>query len=259
MGHVPAGEKIVRTGILLSVREKATRLPGKVLLPLGKYNVTEHLVRRLMESQQADLVVVSTSNDPRDEVLVDIAKKVGVEYFKGSEDDKLRRYRDTARHFKLGFVVIVDGDDPFCSVEHIDKMIDYVKENPVDYIQYGGLPLGASGFGVDGMALERICEIKKQHNTEVWQHLFHENPIFKSIYLKEKNPLYKKSNIRMTLDYEEDYEFVKTVVYALQEREADLNFANIMKYLKEHPEATEINQNVQEKYEKHLQESRDAD
>ena len=259
MGLVQAGEKIMRTGLLLSVREKATRLPGKVLLPLGNCNVTEHLIRRLMESQQADLVVVSTSNEPRDEVLVDIAKKVGVGYYKGSEDDKLIRYRDTARHFKLDFVVIVDGDDPFCSVEHIDRMIDYVKENPVGYVQYDGLPLGATGFGVHGMALERICDMKMQHNTEVWQHLFHENPIFKSVFLEEKNPLYNKPNIRMTLDYQEDYEFFKTVVDGLQKSEINLKFANIMKYLKEHPEAAEINQNVQEKYEKHLQKSRGTD
>ena len=243
------------SGILLSVREKATRLPGKVLLPLGRYNVTEHLIRRLMESQQADLVVVSTSNDPRDEVLIDIAKKVGVGYYKGSEDDKLLRYRDTARYFKFDFVVIVDGDDPFCSVEHIDRMIEYAKENPVDYVQYDGLPLGATGFGVDVKALVRICETKIQKNTEVWQHLFKDDPAFNSMLLEENRPLYIRPDIRMTLDYPEDYEFFTRVVKCLENEKKRLDFKTIMEFLREHPEAVRINADVQPIYEEHLKRS----
>jgi len=43
----------VIAGILLSAREKATRLPGKVLKPLGDGNVTQFLIRRLRQSRRA--------------------------------------------------------------------------------------------------------------------------------------------------------------------------------------------------------------
>jgi spore coat polysaccharide biosynthesis protein SpsF len=246
----------MNVGILLSVREKATRLPGKVLLPLGKYNITEHLIRRLLESQNADKVIVSTSIDPRDGVLVNIAKDVGVGYYKGSEDDKLIRYRDTARYFEFDFVVIVDGDDPFCSVEHIDRIIEYAQNNPVDYIQFEGLPLGATGFGVSVNALDRICREKNVENTEIWAHLFTENDSFNSVSLKESDHLYNRPDVRMTLDYPEDYEFFKTVINALQKQNKEARFDVIMQYLNEHPNISEINQSVQSKYEDHFVKSR---
>ena len=66
----------MRSGIVLSVREKATRLPGKVLKPLGDYSVTEFLLRRLKQTAEANQIVLATSNDVRDDVLIEIAKKV---------------------------------------------------------------------------------------------------------------------------------------------------------------------------------------
>ena len=47
----------MKTGLLLSVREKATRLPGKVLKPLGDGNVTEFLLRRLQSVGNAQAVI----------------------------------------------------------------------------------------------------------------------------------------------------------------------------------------------------------
>ena len=66
----------MKTGLLLSVREKATRLPGKVLKPLGDCNVTEFLIRRLQDVANADKVILATSLDPRDKVLVKIAPRM---------------------------------------------------------------------------------------------------------------------------------------------------------------------------------------
>ena len=157
----------MRAGIILSVREKAKRLPGKVLKPLGGFTVTEYLLRRLQTSRVASSVVLATSNDSRDDVLVDLAKKLEVNYFRGSEDDKLARYRDTAEKYDLEFLAVVDGDDPFCSVEHIDKIISYATNNVVDYVQYDQLPLGATAFGVDTGALVKVCENKTEVNTFV--------------------------------------------------------------------------------------------
>ena len=87
----------------------------------------------------------------------------------------------------MDFSIVVDGDDPFISIEHIDKIIMYAKNNFVDYVQYIGLPIGATGFGVSTTALERICDEKKEKNTEVWGHLFTENNNFKCKLMEEAN------------------------------------------------------------------------
>ena len=245
----------MKTGILLSVREKATRLPGKVLLPLGDYNVTEHLLYRLQDSKYTDDVILSTSIDPRDDVLVQIAKKLRMNYFTGCRDDKLVRYRDTARHFDLDFLVVVDGDDPFVSIDHIDNIILYARDNFVDYIQYIGLPIGATGFGVRTMALERICDEKREQNTEVWGHFFTENINYKSKLLEDSRAKYNRTDIRMTLDYPDDYKFFQSVMIGLKSQKKFPTFSNIINYLTDHPEVVKINSELESVYEENLKSS----
>jgi spore coat polysaccharide biosynthesis protein SpsF len=245
----------VTAGILLSVREKATRLPGKVLKPLGDGNVTQFLIRRLRQSKRADRVVLATSTDPRDAVLVTLAEREGIAAARGSLDDKLKRYRDACRAFGFDFAVIVDGDDPFVSVEHIDRLIDEYRANPVDYVICEGLPLGATGFGVAAAALERVCDGRPEQDTEVWARLFLDDARFLCRALSEPNPAYARPDIRMTLDYDEDYRFFVAVVDGLRAKGTPPTFAGIMSYLAEHPEVIAINQGAQQKYEQHLSKS----
>ena len=44
----------MKIGILLSVREKSSRLPGKVLKKIIDKNVTEHLISRLKMADYVD-------------------------------------------------------------------------------------------------------------------------------------------------------------------------------------------------------------
>jgi spore coat polysaccharide biosynthesis protein SpsF len=246
----------MKAGILLSVRAKATRLPGKVLKPLaGSPTVTEHLLRRLAGAQQADMVILATSTDPRDAVLAEIAAGAGFASFRGSADDKLLRYRDAATDAGLDFVVVVDGDDPFVSVTHIDRIIAQAEQHGGDYIIVDGLPVGATGFGLSLDGLRRVCAGRGEENTEIWARLYLDNPDFRCIKLAEADPRWAQPDIRMTLDYPEDYAFFTTVADGLAAEGRDTAFENVMDYLAAHPETAEINRGVQEAYEAHLRRS----
>jgi spore coat polysaccharide biosynthesis protein SpsF len=242
----------VIAGILLSVREKATRLPGKVLKPLGGANVTQFLIRRLRQSHRAARVLLATSTDPRDTVLVGLAGEEGIDAFQGSPDDKLLRYRDACRAFGLDFAVVVDGDDPFVSVGHIDRLIEYAEGTPVDFVTCADLPLGATGFGLAAAALERVCAGRPEGNTEVWGRLFLDDPRFVCASLPEGDPAYARPDIRMTLDYEEDYRFFVAVVDGLGDQGREPTFPAIMDYLAAHPDVVAINRGAQQRYEAHL-------
>lgn len=239
-------------GILLSVREKATRLPGKVLKPLGDGNVTEFLIRRLRQTQRADRIVLATSTDPRDAILAAIAERESIAVFRGSADDKLLRYRDACRAFGLDRAVVVDGDDPFVSVEHVDRLIDHMARTSVDYVVFGNLPLGATGFGLAAGALEKICAHRPEADTELWGRLFLNDPRFVCHTLTEHDPLYARPDIRMTLDYEADYRFFAAVADALKARGSPPSFAAIMQHLAAHPDLIAINAAAQQAYEAHL-------
>lgn len=239
-------------GVLLSVREKASRFPGKVIKPLGDGNVTEFLIRRLKQSACANKIILATSTDYRDEVLTKIADSEGIQSFRGSPDDKLLRYRDACRLFNLEFIVVVDGDDPFVSVEHIDLLINEYRRSPADYLVYSNLPLGATGFGLSAAALELVCLGRDEGDTEIWARYFTEDSRFICRDIKEINALYARPDIRMTLDYEEDYNFFVRIVEELKSESSSMSFKSIMTYLSLHPEVTDINRHAQKAYEEHL-------
>jgi spore coat polysaccharide biosynthesis protein SpsF len=246
----------MKAGILLSVRAKATRLPGKVLKPLaGSPTVTEHLLRRLGGARRADTVILATSTDPRDAVLADIAANAGFASFRGSADDKLLRYRDAATEAGLDFVVVVDGDDPFVSVTHIDRIIAHAEQHGGDYIIVDGLPVGATGFGLSTDGLRRVCAGRCEEDTEVWASRYLDALDFHCAKLAESDPRWARPEVRMTLDYPEDYAFFTAVADGLAAEGRDAAFENVMDYLAAHPETAEINRGVQEAYEAHLRRS----
>lgn len=122
----------MKTAVFLSIREKATRLPKKVLKQVAGQSMTEHLIDRLKTATQPDLIVMCTSVHPDDTVLCDIALAKGIHYFRGSEEDKLLRYLDAARAFDVEFFTVVDGDDIFCSAETIDREIEEYRRSEAD-------------------------------------------------------------------------------------------------------------------------------
>ncbi len=243
----------MKIGCLLSVREKATRLPGKVLLDVAGKPLTARLLERLSMAKNIDRVILSTSTHPDDEVLVRLAEMEGFESYRGSEDDKLERYFQTAEHYGLDAVIIVDGDDPFCFPEGIDMVASALREERADCVYLSGLPLGAASTGLTTDALNRVLKMKDECDTEVWGGYFIGSGRFSSHEIRIDDPLLFHPEIRMTLDYQEDYDLVLGVVKAFGNR-TDFSSRDLMDLLvNRNPELVAINVAAQARYETHLQ------
>jgi spore coat polysaccharide biosynthesis protein SpsF len=238
----------MKSAIFLSIREKATRLSKKVLLEIKGKTVTEHLIERLKLARLPDLIVLCTSTHPDDTILVDIAKKDNIVYFRGSEDDKLDRYLNAALIFGIDFMVIVDGDDPFCDPVFIDKTIERFIQTDADFIACKDLPLGVASSGVKLEALKKACEIKDETDTEVWHGYFTDTGLFTVDYLEVEDEELRHPEIRMTLDYPEDFEFFKAVFDRLYVPGNVFTLKEIMRLLKSNPHIIDLNKGVQEAY-----------
>ncbi len=240
-----------RTAVFLSIRDKATRLPGKATLDVKGKPVIERLLTRLALTKEADVVALTTSTNRDDAHLMDRARRAGVEAFAGSEDDKLARYLGAMHKFSIDFAVIVDGDDLFVSVEHIDEAIREFRRTPADYITQVGLPLGAASFGVRAGALAEVVAAKAESNTEVWGTYFTSRPGFQIRLMEESDPLLRQPEVRMTLDYPEDLAFFRSV-HDHYVRDGEPTLREVMTILRDRPELIEINRLAQSKYEQHL-------
>lgn len=248
------GGRRVKSAIFISVRDKATRLPGKIYSDLGGRPSIERLIERMRTCLEADLVVVCTSTHPDDRKLLATAERSKVRSFAGSEDDKLDRYLRAAEHFGVDFAAIVDGDDLFCDPAYTDQIIREHKTSGGDYIIVDGLPLGGTAFGVSVAALRTVCERKAESDTEVWGAYFTQH-LGVDVRLLEPDDRDRRPELRMTLDYPEDYEFFTAVYDALAPIDPVPSLRRIIEYCDSHPDVAAVNQGAQARYEAHLREA----
>jgi len=239
--------------IFITVRTSSTRLPKKCLLEInGKKNI-EFLIDRLKHSKKADLIIVCTTTNPADDILEQIAKNMGVECFRGSEEDKLERWMGAANKFNVDLIVTADGDDLFCEPKLIDLGFEQFEKTNCDFIEEkpgANVPIGAFTYGIKVKALEKVCEIKGSDNTEMMSVYFTQTGLFKVETLQNIPAELKRPEIRMTLDYEDDFKFFQNIImhFAKEKKGQYFDMFDIIKYLTEHPEVIKINQYLTEQF-----------
>ena len=243
----------MKKAIFITVRTRSSRLPRKALLKIGGTPTIQHLIRRIKKSKRADIIVLCTTKEKEDEILCHIAKQENIECFRGSMPDKLERWKGAAEKFGVDFFVTADGDDLFCEPELIDLAFEqYMKKTP-DFI-YGdgvkgvGVPCGAFTYAIKTKALKKVCEIKDTDDTEMMWIYFLNTGLFNCQKLEGVPPSYKRPEIRMTLDYPEDFEFFKNVIENLSKEKEEFDLKDIIDYLDRHPKVIKINQNLQNKF-----------
>ena len=237
----------MKKAIFMTVRTGSTRLPNKALLDLNGRPAIEQLIRRVKRSKRAELIVLCTTERPEDKVLCEIAERNGINYFQGSEQDKLERWNGAARRYDVEFFVTADGDDLFCEPELIDLAFAQYERTGADFIEGGPeLICGSFTYAIKAAALQKVCEIKDSDETEMMWVYFTDTGLFRTEKL-EAPALFKRPEIRMTLDYEDDFRFFKNIMDHFGGRD-DFSLREIVAYLDARPEVVKINQFRQQEF-----------
>ncbi|MEW5895582.1 MAG: hypothetical protein AB1650_07495 [Candidatus Omnitrophota bacterium] len=232
--------------IFITVRTGSSRLPQKALKEICGAPAIVQLIRRVRHSVMAEGIVLCTTELPEDDILVEIAKNEEIGFFRGSVKDKLIRWHGAASQFKVEFFVTADGDDLLCEPELIDLAFrQYERESP-DFIEGTGLVCGSFTYGIKASALSKVCEIKDSEDTEMMWVYFKDTGLFECAELKDVPDIFKRPEIRMTLDYEDDLRFFRTIFNHFKGGYAGLR--EVIEYLDQHPDVIKINQYLQERF-----------
>lgn len=219
---------------LITVRLGSSRLNQKCLLEFGVGNVIEHVIRRAACAGFAP--VIATTDQPADDALEAIAKAEGALCFRGSERDKLQRWADACDAFGIDDFHTIDADDPFFdgplghrSLALLRQGYDIVYPSSVSY-------LASVGYSLRADVVRRACELKTTDDTEMmWYHV-EKVPGLRGIELAV--PEARVRNVRLTLDYAEDYWLLRTVLRILG---PDATFQQIEDLFLSNPRLTDVN------------------
>ncbi|MHA2246020.1 MAG: cytidylyltransferase domain-containing protein [Candidatus Hodarchaeales archaeon] len=240
----------MKIGFLITARMKSTRLPKKLTLRINDREIIALLIDRLKLCKSLNEIVISTSSNPQDNVLCEIAKREKVKCFSGSEEDVLERLYMAAKEFKLDYIINVTADCPLVSFDFIDNVLDLYKKTNADLITTFKLPHGFYLYGIKVSALKKVLEIKDETDTEIWGAYFTGTGLFKVVDMDIPTK-FQRSNYRLTLDYPEDYDFFKALFNALGKETPNKSTSEIIEFLDNNPEIVQINAHCEEMYQKH--------
>ena len=197
--------------VLITVRSKSTRLPKKCFLPFGNMSVIEHIILRSKNYNLRPIVCTTTNKEDKD--IIKISKKHGVDWFIGSEINKLKRWRDCCDEFKIDSFHSVDADDPFFCGEEISRshalLIDgFDMVSPSPSSMNGGATVG---YSLTSEIITKACRnIEDNTDTEMmWGYM---NKVENIKIAKLDDPINSIIDQRMTLDYQEDYDKLKKIL-----------------------------------------------
>ena len=229
-------------GVFITCRNGSTRLPGKCNLHfIKKISYIEFIFQRTSNVKEKCTVVLCTTKRKDDLSLVKKAKKFKINSFRGHTQDKLNRWQNAAKKFKIDFFVTVDGDDPLFDPQLIDKAFKQYKKNKPDFIDGGGLIPGLFTYGISTKALNKVCRIKNTKDTEMMSVYFTDTGLFNCEKLTGVNVNLYRDDVRLTLDYPEDHLFFKMLVSNFKSKKKFFNTNEIMKIIKKKPELLKIN------------------
>ena len=206
------------------------------------------MITRIKHAQNPKLFVLCTTVLPEDDVFEEIAHRCNIEIFRGHPTDILQRWLDTADHIKADYFISAEADDVFCDPEYIDVIARELVTDKYDYITCKGLPFGVTPTGIKVSALRKICAIKEDNDTQGQERFFTKTGLFNVKNIQVKDAELNQPDVRMTLDYKEDYDFFKTVFEHLYIQGGFFSLREILQLLMVHPEIARINEKMQEKY-----------
>lgn len=244
----------MKRAIFITVRTGSSRLPQKALIKINGVTTIEHLIERVKHSKKQDGIVLCTTQEPADDILVEIAQKHGIESFRGSTEDKLERWSGAAQKFGVEFFVTADGDDLFYEPELIDLAFEQYEKNKPDFIAGDGrgIIVGSFTYGIKASALEQVCKIKDTTDTEMMWVYFTDTGLFKceDLDLEKVPDVYKRPEIRTTLDYPDDLRFFETVIHHFNKTRPGeyYNLRDVVAYLDENSDVVKINQYLTERH-----------
>lgn len=143
---------------IIQARMTSTRLPGKVLMPIGDKPLIQILLERIKRSKHIDEIVVALPQDTKSEPLETLCQQLGVSIFRGSELDVLTRFTGAARAHQADVVVRLCSDCPFLDPSLTDQVIKKFLDGDFDYVNNIGARSFPDGLDVEVFTAESLYQ-----------------------------------------------------------------------------------------------------
>lgn len=211
---------------IIQARMGSTRLPKKSLMEIDGKTALEFMINRVSKSDLIDDIVIATTTNHEDDIIADLCTNNQINCYRGSEDDVLDRYFQSAKKFKATIVVRLTSDCPLIDPYLIDKTINLFINKKVDYASNAvppdkkkypdGSDVEVFSFGALERSWIEATDVKDREHVTFY--MWDKRDNFKTIMLENEHDWGK---YRITIDYIEDIELVRKIVKKLNDNKQD--------------------------------------
>lgn len=230
---------------------ESSRLPGKILKEVKGKSLLEHQIERIKKSKKIDQIIIATSVKESEKPIVALCEKLGIPYFRGSEQDVLERYYETAKHYEVDVVVRLTSDCPIIDPIVVDSVVNKYLElalvtsyvsNTIERSFPRGLDVEVFSFrALEKAHLTATLEVEREHVTAY----MYSNQ--SDIKVANFNGEIDYSNNRWTVDTSDDFKLIELIINELYNPAEIFLLEDVIALLKENPDWKKINNHVEQK------------
>ena len=232
-------------------RMGSTRLPGKVMKQICGKPMLLLMLERLSQSKLIDEIVVATTTNPNDDVIFECVKNNNYSVFRGSEFDCLDRHYRAAIKYNASYVAKITPDCPLIDPEIVDQVLGYFLENldDYDYVSNAHPPTWPDGLDFEVFslaALEKAHQeaVEQNHREHTTTYIWSNPQKFRIGNVVMPNGKNLFMSHRWTVDFPEDFEFVKNIYENLYTDGRIFLTEEILSFLEKRQDIQKINQHL---------------
>ncbi|MDR7306036.1 glycosyltransferase family protein [Rhodoferax saidenbachensis] len=239
-----------RVVISVEGRIASTRLPGKILYPLAGRPMIEQIVRRAKRAERVHEVLVATTVNAADQVVVDLCHRIGCKVHQGSVEDISERILGAAGDADI--IVQITGDCPLVDPALIDHAVALLVAEKADYVSNSlhecTYPIGFDVRAFTSAALRKSMELSDDPIDRVHGSYFiaRRPDLFKHVGWEAPDHL-RYPGLRLTVDEPSDYALVHKIYETLHQSNEAFAVEDIIALIHRNPAWAMINAAVQQK------------
>lgn len=232
-------------GIIIQARLGSTRLPGKILLPFyGGQTIIDILLEKVHRVTEIP-VIIATTNDTSNDLMVTHLHTRGELVFRGSENDVLDRFIQAAEQHHLDGIIRICSDNPFIDPEGIQKLIEKAQNSEAQYVGFriNGKPSIKTHFGFWGeyVTLNALKKVAASTNEQpahehVTIYIYSHPEEYPCEWIECPDFIQGRNDIRLTVDTQEDFANAQMVYASLRNSHPDFGLKEVVDYIDQHEE-----------------------
>ena len=237
------GPERARVGVVIQVRMRSTRLPGKALMDLAGRPLIERLLRRVRASRLPLAAVVATSTADGDDAIAGLATRLHAPVVRGPERDLLARLAAACDAHRLEAFVRVTGDNPLTDPDGVDALVTAWQAAPCDYLTSVHPEGYALGTGAELITRVALAHAEAGLPAPEWRERV-------TTWIRTSGrfdcrrvsapPACRAADCFLTVDWPEDVEVLRHVYRRFDGRD-DVPLPEILAFLRRAPEVRALN------------------